>query len=357
MKYIVYQTINKVNNKIYIGVHKTENPDEFDGYLGCGAYANKPSSYNKTKYHFHNALVKYGPKNFQRKTLKVFDNPIDAFRLEAELVNEEFIKRTDTYNMILGGYIPPKTTKTIYQFDLNGNLIKEWKSIISITQFYQCNKDRITMCIKDKRSFDNCYWAEESKINSDEYRLSAREAVFQYNSDGLLLNSFKNASEAATQLDLDRQAITSAIFEKHKYAGYYFLHSNDNIKEIMNNSCKMRNYTPVYRYTLEGNYNFEYKSLSEAARENNTSTGNIIRAIKNESLCKGFKWSYEKSEIIQSYKTKELIPVKIAQYDKNGNLIKVWQSVSDCLKEFPGCRRVCNGTRKTTKGYIFKYIN
>ena len=30
MKYIVYQTINIKNNKIYIGVHKTENPDVFD---------------------------------------------------------------------------------------------------------------------------------------------------------------------------------------------------------------------------------------------------------------------------------------------------------------------------------------
>ena len=36
MKYIVYQTINVVNNKVYIGVHKTETPYIFDGYLGCG---------------------------------------------------------------------------------------------------------------------------------------------------------------------------------------------------------------------------------------------------------------------------------------------------------------------------------
>lgn len=36
MKYIVYQTTNLINNKIYIGVHKTKNPDIFDGYLGCG---------------------------------------------------------------------------------------------------------------------------------------------------------------------------------------------------------------------------------------------------------------------------------------------------------------------------------
>lgn len=38
MKYIVYQTTSKINNKIYIGVHKTEDPDTFDGYLGNGVY-------------------------------------------------------------------------------------------------------------------------------------------------------------------------------------------------------------------------------------------------------------------------------------------------------------------------------
>lgn len=53
MKYIVYQTINKINGKIYVGVHGTENPNVFDQYLGNGSYANKPSSYNKAKCHLH----------------------------------------------------------------------------------------------------------------------------------------------------------------------------------------------------------------------------------------------------------------------------------------------------------------
>lgn len=38
MKYIVYKTTCLVNSKIYIGYHRTSNPEVFDGYLGCGLY-------------------------------------------------------------------------------------------------------------------------------------------------------------------------------------------------------------------------------------------------------------------------------------------------------------------------------
>ena len=45
MKYIVYLTKNlksciNGNYRIYIGVHKTEDPSIFDGYLGDGCYIN-----------------------------------------------------------------------------------------------------------------------------------------------------------------------------------------------------------------------------------------------------------------------------------------------------------------------------
>ena len=359
MKYIVYLTINKINNKVYIGVHKTENPEIFDGYLGCGAYTNKPSSYNKTNYHLHNAILKYGPNNFYRVILKVFDTPEEAFALEAKLVTKEFISRPDTYNMILGGYIPPITAKTIYQFDIQGNLIKTWESIKSIVEFYNCNKDRITMCIKDKRSFDNSYWSEQNSISVNSYRISSRDAVFQYNSNGLLLNSFKNITEASQKLDLDAKAITTAVFEKHKCAGYYFLHADTTIESVLEsiNNRKKLNQVKVYRYLSTKEFDSEYESISEAARKNNTSTGNIIRAIKSERLCSGYRWSYEKNNTIHSYTERNLTPVKIAQYDKSGNLIKIWNTVSECQKEFPACRKVCNGTRKSTNGFVFKYVD
>lgn len=109
---------------IYIGVHKTNNPDVFDGYLGCNTYATRPSSYANPETPFQYAVKKYGPSKFKRTILKIFDTPDEAFALEAELVNLEFIKRSDTYNINIGG-CGGRLGRPFYQFSLQGNCIKK----------------------------------------------------------------------------------------------------------------------------------------------------------------------------------------------------------------------------------------
>lgn len=88
MFYIVYKTTNLVNNKIYVGVHKTNDID--DGYLGSGKVLRL-------------AIEKYGKENFVREILASFDNPEDMMKMEANVVNEDFLKRSDVYNVMQGG--------------------------------------------------------------------------------------------------------------------------------------------------------------------------------------------------------------------------------------------------------------
>ena len=122
-------TINNVNKNIYVGVHATENPDKWDYYLGCGTYANKPSSYKHPKTIFQYAVKKYGPKSFTRKTLAVFNNSEDAFELEAEIVNKDFLARKDVYNMVLGGGGLTDTSIECHMYTLTGEYVRSFDSI------------------------------------------------------------------------------------------------------------------------------------------------------------------------------------------------------------------------------------
>lgn len=88
MYHIVYKTTNKLNGKIYVGYHKCD--DLNDEYIGSGSLLKR-------------AIEKYGSDNFIREIVATFDNSVDAFALEAEIVNSDFVARDDTYNLKVGG--------------------------------------------------------------------------------------------------------------------------------------------------------------------------------------------------------------------------------------------------------------
>jgi group I intron endonuclease len=89
MFYYLYEIRNNLDNKIYVGVHKTE--DMNDGYMGSGKVIQR-------------AIKKYGIKNFTKTILEVFNTPEEMYNREKEVVNEEFLLREDVYNLRRGGF-------------------------------------------------------------------------------------------------------------------------------------------------------------------------------------------------------------------------------------------------------------
>jgi hypothetical protein len=87
MLYTVYRTTNLVNGRFYIGVHKTEDPN--DDYKGSGKL-------------LWRAIEKYGWANFKKEVLFIFDTLEKAFAKEEELV-EEAKKDVKCYNLNKGG--------------------------------------------------------------------------------------------------------------------------------------------------------------------------------------------------------------------------------------------------------------
>lgn len=133
----------------------------------------------------------------------------------------------------------------------------------------------------------------------------------------------------------------------------YFSKDAD-IKEWFKNDdlIKTRKYISQY----DGNKEIikVFSSITLLSHELQTSVVDINKAIKNKTLLNGF---YYKRGLSRKFDDDVLQKTKkIAQYDLSGNLIKVWNSVSECSKIFKKCSAVAKGIRKTTGGFVFKYI-
>lgn len=135
-KWIIYKTTCTVNNKIYIGQHKTDNID--DGYIGSGKLITS-------------AIKKYGKNSFNREILE------ECFTFNDAREKEEFyIKKFNSTNRDIGYNITqfawggqPKTEETKIKI----GLANKGKIIPTETRFKISNAKK------------GCKWSDEHRLN------------------------------------------------------------------------------------------------------------------------------------------------------------------------------------------------
>lgn len=356
MMYIVYLTTNILNNMIYVGVHKTE-ISQFDGYLGNGINRFKSNIINpKTK--FQAALKKYGYDAFKRTTIKTFDNIEDALDLEAEIVNEEFLLRKDTYNMVLGGGLPPLLNKKIYRYDLQGNYLNSYNSIIEASKEFNVSEVSIGKAVNFNRTSANFLWSncKIDKLDLSKYNIyNPNVIIYCYNSNGTYETNFNSMSECTKYLQCNLSNVQRGIKLGILVKGYYL---SDKLYYMYEKPKTERLCGMVHQYNLDGTYIQSFNSIKEAEDKLKDNLQGINDAIKlNNSFYKNYLWARgEKLESVTPYTIPKCKARKIGQYTMDGKLVKIFDTLRECRKEFPNVSKVLNGIANHCHNFKFKYV-
>ncbi|SHJ83986.1 hypothetical protein SAMN02745163_02673 [Clostridium cavendishii DSM 21758] len=105
-----------------------------------------------------------------------------------------------------------KQNKTIEQYDLKGNYIDTWDTVKLAAEYYNTTPKAIRrVCTGERKSCCNFIWQYADRIENKKKR-----AVRQYDINGNLIKEWPNLREAATFYEVTFQAIERAISGKYK---------------------------------------------------------------------------------------------------------------------------------------------
>lgn len=303
------------SNKLYIGITGQDINERW----------RKGNGYNHQV--FYRAIKKYKWENIEHVIIADDLTEKEAKRLEIDLIKYwDTTNKKNGYNSSLGGEnitlgykysyeSRKKMGKPIYQFNMNGDFIKEWISASEIENILHIGHSQVAAVCNYKHGYTHGF-------------------VWRYKNDSI----FKKYKLGTTEL---KEIIK---FKTHKRVS----------KKGKNlNNCSKT----VYQFDTNGNFIKEYPSCSEVARCNNISGGAISNAAKNNLKSMGFLWSYENK--CPKIKEKNYRYKAIYQYSLNGKLLKKWKGAI-CIKKELGFDnstiiKACKGKVKTSYGYRWSY--
>lgn len=303
-KYYVYMHRNKLNDKKYIGITCRKKPEHRWGKNG--------NSYKGQV--FKTAIDKYGWDNFDHIILFENLNAEDAYAKEKEFI--ELYKTNQKeygYNLSVGGehgstgYLNNSMSLSVYQYDLDGNFIREYPSLSEAERDTNISNSAISGCCKGKHLYTGEFQWSYNKVD----RMPK-------------INKYKLISER--------------VRKKAK---------------------------PVYCYDMNGNFLTKYDSARIASEETNADQGRINACCSGRNrYTNNLQWFYdymgEKIEPIRKYENLYRRATKIKQYDNNKNLIKTWDTIKEASiamgsTSSSNILRCLSSKGKSAFGYIWEY--
>lgn len=365
----VYVHTNKINNKYYVGI--TSKVPEKRWQNGFGYYGQP----------FYKAIKKYGWDNFDHEIIASHLTKEEAENFEKILIQklDSFIKRNG-YNVSIGGGVPVNEKSPVYQFDMHGNLIKEYDGICQVERELNIPSSNITACCQGKVSHTYGFiWRykkdvpdlEKFKNELDISIYDIYEPIYQFDMDKNFIAEYKSASDAMKQ---NPKWFSSSILDncrgKIKHACGYIWRFKKDVPDILKfkdieidltkNHWKGNS---VLQFGFDGNFIREFDSVKDAAKIYNCTTHTIGYACSGRTKSSvGFLWRYKKDYNGEKITYNPYTPKRkhVLQFDLNNNFIAEYESLSQ-IEDILGFKKknvgaTCNGWQKTAYGYIWRYL-
>ncbi len=288
--------------------------------------------------------------------------------------------KTQNYGNKIESYFIENNGLPIGQYDLNGNLISGFKSLLDAERKTGHSEGSIRAAMNRGSKIKNTSYffiqfnkkqKIPKKIDTFIFPLHGFSIpIVQISADGkYFINEFPSVSHAAKFLNKSSGHISSACKGKRLTAhGYSWKYKKDYIVElpkvnISDIEIKLHSKT-IAQYDLNGNYLKTFKSASEAARKTNDKQGNISSvALGKRKYSKNYQYAYIENNIIPQKKSvikSENISKKVQMMDLiTDKIINEFDSISLAAKNINGSQSnisACiNGRKKTAYGYKWKF--
>lgn len=193
--------------------------------------------------------------------------------------------------------------KKTYQYDLDGNFIREWESVAAIGRELLINKTNISACCLHKKlTSDGYIWQYADDVQLEEHlvdrrsktqkKIGACKPVLQFSKDGTFIQEYESLKQAEQQIGIDHlgQYLNDKYNKgnRHTCGGYIFEYKNPEDIEKTNT----RKARQVKQYTVNKEFIQEYPSVSAGARGISVPSPNITRACQKHCKTGGFYWAY-----------------------------------------------------------------
>ena len=391
-KWYVYMHTNKINNKKYIGITGQQKYWMRWGSEGC-RYKSQV---------FGKAIEKYGWDNFNHEILKEVGTKEQAYELERFYIQK--YKSNDKefgYNVTAGGesisglYNLPSMSVPVYQYDLDGNFLAEYPSMMEAERVTGIDNSAICACCKGVHHYTKKYiWSyirydKIQGIDPKEMRYELiikkqEKKVYQYNLDGLFIMQYKSLTEASQATKVDYRDISDCCINSNRKqaGGYIWSYSySDQVAPY----CRHTGRKKIYQYSKQGVLINVYNGYKEVVDKYNIKQSELYRACRKTrnddyKILAGYIWSYDEltcsaSEIVQKlidsenkklritkYRRSKYDSFKIYQYDKAGNLLYGYDNINCAInslnlnyKAKHSIIACCLGKSKTSYGFQWSF--